>query len=301
MSETTIPNLYLPPEIMTDDRLTLRQIRVLMAIFSWRKANTNLARISRQMISDRTGYPLSRVSTITTELEKLGWIKKTGNGGKSQWTEYRVKELKNFKKTKASNGNQNSNGYQNGNGNQNSNETVTNSVTQTVTNSVRGIDTGVNTAKEQVKKKVPKKNYLSLADEFDESLKHSVVQIIEHRKEMGAPVKTKRAIEMLIKKIKHYANHWEITNSEAFEFWLGERWQSIDIDYKYPFRKGDKEVSKYEMTESRKIQSIATFYEKQGIDPWDENGNIRQDLIDDFNKPKTGVKNAGQKAMRLVG
>lgn len=144
-----IPNLYLPAEIMTDDRLTLRQIRVLMAIFSWRKTNTNLARVSRQMISDRTGYPLSRISTITTELESLGWIKKKGNGGKSQWVEYRVRELKNFKKTKKtkqnSNDYQNGNGNQNGNGYQNGNKTVTNSVTQTVTKTVRGIDTGVNT------------------------------------------------------------------------------------------------------------------------------------------------------------
>ena len=149
MSETTIPNLYLPPEIMTDDRLTLRHIRVLMAIFSWRKANTNLARVSRQMIADRTGYPLSRISTITTELEGLGWIKKSGNGGKSQWTEYRVRELQNFKKKDKSKGDQNGNGYQNGNGNQNGNETVTDSVTQTVTKTVRGIDTGVITGKEQ--------------------------------------------------------------------------------------------------------------------------------------------------------
>jgi len=153
VSETTIPNLYLPPEIMTDDRLTLRQIRVLMAIFSWRKTNTSLARISRQMIADRTGYRLSRVSNITTELEKLGWIKKTGNGGKSQWTEYQVKELKNFKKTKTSNGTQNGNGTQFGYGTQKRHLTVPNSGTQTVPNSGRGIDTGVKTGKVQVKVK----------------------------------------------------------------------------------------------------------------------------------------------------
>lgn len=165
MSETTIPNLYLPPEIMTDDRLTLRHIRVLMAIFSWRKANTNLARVSRQMISDRTGYPLSRISTITTELEKLEWISKSGNGGKSQWTEYRVKELKDFKKPTKAKGDQNGNGYQNGNGNQNGNETVTDSVTQTVTKTVRGIDTGVITGKEQCIDK-PKKSQPEIINSF---------------------------------------------------------------------------------------------------------------------------------------
>jgi len=148
-----LPNLYMPYEILGDSRLSLRQIRVLMAIFSWRKGNTNLARISRDMISKRTGYPLTRVSNITTQLEKLGWIEKKGNGGKSQWCQYKVKELRDYK-------DKNSNGDQNGNHDQNGNETVTDSVSQTVTDSGTGIDTGINTVKEQ-SKKIYKKNDLS--------------------------------------------------------------------------------------------------------------------------------------------
>ena len=136
-----LPNLYMPYEILGDNRLTLRQIRVLMAIFSWRKSNTNIARISREMISERTGYPLTRVSNITTQLEKLGWIEKTGNGGKSKWCQYKVKELRDYKS-------KNSNGERNGNHGRNSNDTVTNSVSQTMTDSDTGIDT-VNTGKEQ--------------------------------------------------------------------------------------------------------------------------------------------------------
>lgn len=132
--------LILPYEILADDRLTLRHIRVLMAIFSWRKKNTNLARVSRELLADRTGYQVSRISTITTELSSLGWIEKVGNGGKSQWSEYRVKDVSISTENRYQNGNGNqiSNGYQNGN------ETVPNSVTQTVTNSGRGIDTEVN-------------------------------------------------------------------------------------------------------------------------------------------------------------
>jgi len=64
-----------------------------MAICSWRKSNTNLARISRKMISDRTGYSLTRISNITTELVALGWLKKSGNLGKKQWSEYEIKDL----------------------------------------------------------------------------------------------------------------------------------------------------------------------------------------------------------------
>ena len=94
VNKTYPPFLITPFEILTDKRLTLRQIRVLMAICSWRKSNTNLARISRQMISDRTGYSLTRVTDITTSLVKIGWLKKSGNLGKKQWSEYQLQELK---------------------------------------------------------------------------------------------------------------------------------------------------------------------------------------------------------------
>ncbi|OFV47338.1 hypothetical protein HMPREF3179_08580 [Oligella sp. HMSC09E12] len=85
--------IILPFDILQDDRLTLRQIRVLMAILSWRKKNTNVSAISREMIAERTGYQLARISAITAELEKLGWIKKEGNGGRSKWIRYQICEV----------------------------------------------------------------------------------------------------------------------------------------------------------------------------------------------------------------
>jgi|GEM_PF-3442620 hypothetical protein len=234
-----IPNLYLPPEIMTDDRLTLRQIRVLMAIFSWRKANTNLARISRQMIADRTGYPLSRVSTITTELENLGWVKKTGNGGKGQWTEYRVKELKNFKKTKVSNGTQNSNGTQFGNGYQNSNETVTNSVTQTVTNSVRGIDTAVNTGRVQVEKTnkvlpktITKHKGVDLS-KFNNDKKQIAIKLIDYRKEIKKPLKTTKGLSGVINDIDTVSTKYNMSFEQVMEVIMKNEWQTIKCDYTF--------------------------------------------------------------------
>lgn len=130
-----IPLLVLPYEILSDTRLTLRHIRTLMAIFSWRKKNSSLARISREKISERTGYPIARVSEITTELSKLGWITKVGNGGKSQWCEYHINDLEDLPNTESVS--QNSNGYQNSNGiDQNAIDTVTKTVTPGVTESV---------------------------------------------------------------------------------------------------------------------------------------------------------------------
>lgn len=149
-----IPLLVLPYEILSDNRLGLRHIRTLMAIFSWRKKNSTLARISREKISERTGYPISRVSEITTDLSKLGWITKVGNGGKSQWSEYHINDLEDLPISKISPKNsngidqnatdtvtksviQNSNSYQNSNGiDQNSTDTVTETVTAGVTETV---------------------------------------------------------------------------------------------------------------------------------------------------------------------
>lgn len=152
------PDLIVAPfELLSDERLTLRHIRTLLAIFSWRKKNTSVARVSREMLSERTGYPLSRISTLTTELEQMGWLKKTGNGGKSQWSEYQICDIENtvnsYQNSNRSiklNNNQNGNGYQFSNGYQNGNQTVTDLDSNgyqfgndTVTNSVRGIDTGI--------------------------------------------------------------------------------------------------------------------------------------------------------------
>jgi len=159
--------LILPYEVLADDRLTLRQLRVLMAITSWRKANTNLARVSREMLSERTGYPMSRISEITTQLVEMGWLIKRGDGGRGKWSYYALAEInsgdeqtekpaKKDKNLSETNSHQNGNGYQNRNGYQNGIETVTDSVSKTVTNSVTHDTTERSTERVQGEKAQPK-------------------------------------------------------------------------------------------------------------------------------------------------
>ncbi|WP_432785040.1 hypothetical protein AAEX37_01979 [Oligella sp. MSHR50489EDL] len=167
--------IIIPFDILADDRLTLRQIRVLMSILSWRKKDTNVSAISREMIAERTGYQLSRVSTITTELEILGWLKKEGNGGRSKWIRYQICDV-NISKKDGLNGTQNGNhleeetvaeivtvtetetvtdldlnGTQNGNlnGTQNGNETVTKRGTRIDTDRYTNRNTNRNTNKDR--------------------------------------------------------------------------------------------------------------------------------------------------------
>ena len=73
-----------------DQRLTLQQMRVLVALYTFRNRNTEMAHPTREEIRERTGMALSKISTATSDLERLGWLTKTGNGGRSQATRYRV-------------------------------------------------------------------------------------------------------------------------------------------------------------------------------------------------------------------
>ena len=72
-----------------DDRLSKTDLRVLGAIMSWRNKDTNLCHPSRDQISERCGLPISKISNSTTRLVELGWLIKTGNGGRSMRCSYK--------------------------------------------------------------------------------------------------------------------------------------------------------------------------------------------------------------------
>ena len=78
----------MPVEIFLDDRLSKTDLRVLGAIMSWRNKDTNLCHPSREQISERCGLSESKISTATTRLVELGWLKKSGNGGRSMRCNY---------------------------------------------------------------------------------------------------------------------------------------------------------------------------------------------------------------------
>lgn len=90
MSLNQSPFGIVPVEVAMDQRLTLQQMRVLVALYTFRNKNTELAHPTREEIRERTGMALSKISTATTDLERLGWLTKAGNGGRSQATRYRV-------------------------------------------------------------------------------------------------------------------------------------------------------------------------------------------------------------------
>jgi Helix-turn-helix domain len=78
----------MPVELWLDDRLTKTDLRVLGALLSFRNKTTNLCCPTREQISERTGLAICKISTSTAHLVELGWLTKTGNGGRSSSSKY---------------------------------------------------------------------------------------------------------------------------------------------------------------------------------------------------------------------
>lgn len=80
-----------PVEVLADRRLTLEQMRVLVALLSFRARNTDLVWPGRDALGERAGgiHP-ANVSKATSALVELGWLEKDGNGGRSQSCCYRI-------------------------------------------------------------------------------------------------------------------------------------------------------------------------------------------------------------------
>lgn len=80
-----------PVEAYRDHRLTLIQLRVLMALYSfYNPRNRNLVWPKRATLAKRCGYSEKTISTATTGLVKLGWLQKDGKGGFSKAVVYTI-------------------------------------------------------------------------------------------------------------------------------------------------------------------------------------------------------------------
>ncbi len=125
------------------------QLRVLIALLSFRAKNSDTIWPKRSQISERCGYNERVITRVTTQLVKLGWLEKAGKGGFSKSCEYRitVPDLVTVDEDETvtspdtedyNNGDQIGNGNQSGNGNQTSANNGNHSGASTVTSSVTG-------------------------------------------------------------------------------------------------------------------------------------------------------------------
>lgn len=125
----------LPIEVLRDTRLTLRDLRVLIALHAF-KDRAGCCWPSRGRLAALTGLPEARISVATSRLVALGWVAKEGRGGRSQACRYRlgVPETVTGSVTVTDSVTVT----------EPVTKTVTDSVTKTVTETVRGIEQTMN-------------------------------------------------------------------------------------------------------------------------------------------------------------
>ncbi|MDO8844118.1 helix-turn-helix domain-containing protein [Methylicorpusculum sp.] len=72
-----------PIEVLRDNRISKTELRVLCAILSFMPGDKSKCWPKRSTIAERCGIATNKISTATSRLAELGWIRKTGDGGKS--------------------------------------------------------------------------------------------------------------------------------------------------------------------------------------------------------------------------
>lgn len=79
-----------PAEAMLRDKnITPRLLRVLLALYTFADQNGNCYP-KRAALSDMCGMREAEISRATTDLQRLGWLTKTGNGGRNTPARYRL-------------------------------------------------------------------------------------------------------------------------------------------------------------------------------------------------------------------
>lgn len=80
-----------PIQVIQDSRLTLEQLRVLIALLSFGSKYGGSVWPKRALIAERTGMHPANISAATSALVKLGWLEKVGRGGFSKSACYTLK------------------------------------------------------------------------------------------------------------------------------------------------------------------------------------------------------------------
>jgi hypothetical protein len=82
---------HVTARIVVDNRLNLRDIRLLLTLCTLSDTSLAVNHVSRKQLGQLAGnMGEDVVSRISGRLQKLGWITKSGDGGRSQAASYRL-------------------------------------------------------------------------------------------------------------------------------------------------------------------------------------------------------------------
>ncbi len=192
-----------PIDVIQDQRLTKNQLKVLIALLSYRGKNTNLVYPSREKLSERCGIRATTISLITTELSELGWLKKTGKGGFSKATRYTltVPKLSTVPKTSTVLKTSTRKGV------------LKTSTRKELTNGTKSIYKGI--------------DLVSFNDEDTKLAK----RLIGYRKELKKPLNTKQGLQGLINGIKKCSKIHKKPIDFIVGYMMENEWQSVQSDW----------------------------------------------------------------------
>jgi hypothetical protein len=275
------PYSIVPVEACMDSRLTKMQLRVLIALLSFRAKNTDTVWPKREQISNRCGYDKRVITRVTTQLVELGWLEKVGKGGFSKSCEYRitvpdlvtvdsretvtdpvtVNEEKDVE-LKAGNGNQSGNGNQFGNGNQTSANNGNQFGASTVTSSV--------TRNKQTNNKpitdhsyLPRLDFSQWPEIPSEQLWKDFKKIRTARR---API-TQTVINKIGRELVKAVGTFSV--NECFEMVINANWQSYEFEWHLnKERKNATSSENTKLSRSDKTDADeAAYLRSLGIDP----------------------------------
>ena len=241
MSNST-PNCFVIPHTIVDDYMEALSSHAFKALIFIIRHTTGYQRASESITSMQLAEALnikkiSSVSKYISELESLNLISVIKNAGKTH--EYSLgKEFNTPPKYGSTPENGSTQKWEDC---PNSAGVRAESLPIEATNieATKLEATNIEATSQSLKEKVPKrKTGLNLQHFLDMGYQQETLEdLIEHRAlVVKSPLKTNRMMQGLLNAIKRYAEHWEITSSEALEFYLSQTWKSIDPEYKYPAR-----------------------------------------------------------------
>jgi hypothetical protein len=121
-----------PIDLALSRDLTLEELRVMIAMFSFKSKGSDVVWPKRETLAARCGYSANKISHVTSSLVRKGWLKKEGIGGRSTATRYQITTPKTVSHSETVTESETVS--------HSDTKTVSHSDTKTVSHSVRGIE-----------------------------------------------------------------------------------------------------------------------------------------------------------------
>jgi hypothetical protein len=227
----SIPSFSVVPlDVIRDRRLSLEQTRVLIALIAFADKKTGECFPSRDALAEASGYKANKISTITTDLAKLGWIEKRGSGGRSSPSIYRILKPKTVSHSETVSEEETVSHSETVSEEEtvshSETKTVSHSETKTVSHSERGKEQTIEQTREQTKRKTTQKESDIDRLEREGVEKQIAVDYLAIRKAKRAPL-----TETALSGLKREAAKAGMSLNEALTECCNRNWLGFKADW----------------------------------------------------------------------